>query len=64
MLTSVPTVEPLTAATARYIRWALEECGNNKALACRSLRISYNTLQRYLSVNVTVDASKDPRDGQ
>ena len=34
--------------SARYVKLVLHRCGNNKRAACRSLDISYHTLQTYL----------------
>jgi transcriptional regulator with PAS, ATPase and Fis domain len=34
--------------STRYVRLVLHRCGNNKRAACRSLDISYHTLQTYL----------------
>jgi len=40
--------DTLRAWCTRYVKLVLHRCGNNKRAACRSLDISYHTLQTYL----------------
>jgi transcriptional regulator with PAS, ATPase and Fis domain len=40
--------DTLRAWSTRYVKLILHRCGNNKRAACRSLDISYHTLQTYL----------------
>jgi transcriptional regulator with PAS, ATPase and Fis domain len=40
--------DTLRAWGSRYVRLVLERSGRNKRKACRSLGISYHTLQAYL----------------
>jgi transcriptional regulator with PAS, ATPase and Fis domain len=41
--------QSMRAWASRYARLVLRRCGNNKRLACRILRISYHTLQAYIT---------------
>ena len=45
---------------SRYARLVLERCHNNKRQACRSLGISYHTLQAYLTHNGPVSGEPLP----
>jgi hypothetical protein len=48
LLPSIDSQETLRAWGSRYVRLVLERSGRNKRKACRSLGISYHTLQAYL----------------
>ena len=42
-------VQPMREVQQRYARWALSECGNNKARTAERLEIDVKTLSKYLS---------------
>jgi transcriptional regulator with AAA-type ATPase domain len=48
LLPSMDRQETLRAWGSRYVQLVLERNGRNKRKACRSLDISYHTLQAYL----------------
>jgi transcriptional regulator with PAS, ATPase and Fis domain len=48
LLPSIDSQETLRAWGSRYVQLVLERSGRNKRKACRSLGISYHTLQAYL----------------
>jgi transcriptional regulator with PAS, ATPase and Fis domain len=45
---SIRQGDTLREWSARYVKLVMHRCGNNKRAACRSLDISYHTLQTYL----------------
>ena len=45
---SIREGDTLREWSTRYVKLVLHRCGNNKRAACRSLDISYHTLQTYL----------------
>jgi transcriptional regulator with PAS, ATPase and Fis domain len=48
----------------RYVKLVLHRCGNNKRAACRSLDISYHTLQTYLRDTESLPSpAGDPAEG-
>jgi transcriptional regulator with PAS, ATPase and Fis domain len=49
--------ETLRAWGSRYVRLVLDRCHGNKREACRSLAISYHTLQAYLRFPITSEAT-------
>jgi transcriptional regulator with PAS, ATPase and Fis domain len=53
--------DTLRAWSTRYVKLVLHRCGNNKRAACRSLDISYHTLQTYLRDDrAAIDARGTP----
>jgi transcriptional regulator with PAS, ATPase and Fis domain len=48
LLPSLVAGDSMRAWGGRYARLVLERCGQNKRRACKTLRISYHTLQAYL----------------
>ena len=55
--------DSLRAWASRYARLVLDRCDGNKREACRTLDISYHTLQSYLRFPVLGSAETGSRDG-
>jgi transcriptional regulator with AAA-type ATPase domain len=55
--------DSLRAWASRYARLVLDRCDGNKREACRTLDISYHTLQSYLRFPVLGSAEAGSRDG-
>jgi transcriptional regulator with AAA-type ATPase domain len=58
---SLAEVAPMRTWGSRYVRLVFERCGRNKRRACRTLGISYHTLQAYLRYGERRDGAYPPQ---